>query len=309
MAKLISKQQAKQFQIFLQKNIFNNNLITLKPFRGGNSSYCFFAKTKAENWVIKIILNEYTEDKLRTFLSTQIPKHPVLCGIKMNKIFEYDGKTCTIQKNYGKALPRRHFCAELIKQIFTEYNAITHLCTAYQSVDKEYNPRHKIELYQQTLQTLSTQKSRHSKLLLHFLLKINPETLLFKKENLRVIHGDFNNNQILLKDGKLSAFIDWDSLRTGYPAEDAWEFIYFNLRHLYNPLMYNYWRRRIVSQVTGAVKYSYDEWQTAINSMLISLLHRLSQPKEYKIKRLLKFLCLYYISAQALKQIKNTNST
>ncbi|MCM1324861.1 MAG: aminoglycoside phosphotransferase family protein [Acetobacter sp.] len=304
MAKLISKNKAKQFHTFLQTYIFNGSLKSFRSFRGGNSSYCFFATTETENWVAKILLGEYIPSKIHTYLATQTSKHPVLCGIKMDKIFEYEGKTCTLQKNYGKPLPRRYFSTELIKQIFTEYRAITHLSTKYQSVDKEYNPRHKIELYQQTLQILSTQKNWHSKLLLHLLLKINPETLIFKKENLCIIHGDFNNNQVLLKEGKLSAFIDWDSLRTGYPTEDCWEFIYFNLRHLYNPLMYNYWRRRIVSQVTSVMKYSYEEWQTAINSMLISWLYRLSQPKEYKLKRLIKFLYLYYISTKTLKQIK-----
>lgn len=304
MAKLISKSKAKQFYTFLQTHIFKESIKSFKPFRGGNSSYCFFVKTEQESWVAKILFGGYAKDGLHTFLAQKAQEYPMLRGIKMDRVFQYHGKDCTIQKNYGKPLPRRHFNAEIIRQIFQEYAQITRLSTAFGQTDNTFNPRRLLELYEKAEQNLAGQGCLHAKILRYFLHKINPDKLIFKKEKLRIIHGDFNNNQILLKNGKLSAFIDWDSLRTGYPAEDYWEFIYFNLRHLYNPLMYGYWRRRIVSQVAAAVNCDVDEWETAINGTLVSWLNRLSQPKEYKFKRLLKFLYLYYISLQTLKQLE-----
>ncbi len=304
MAKMISQDKAKQFYAFLQTHIFKDGIKSFRPFRGGNSSYCFWVETKEDKWVAKILFNKYTKDRLHTFLAQTAQECPVLRGIKMDKVFQYHGKDCTIQKNYGRPLPRRHFDTKIIQQIFHEYTKITDLSTAFGQIDSAFNPRHLLEIYAKAEQNLTEQENWHAKILRYFLHKINPDTLIFSKEKIRIIHGDFNNNQVLLENGKLSAFIDWETLRTGYPAEDYWEFIYFNLRHLYNPCMYEYWRRRIVSQVASAVNSEYGEWETAINGMLVLWLHRLSQPQEYKVKRLLKFFYLYHISTQTLKQLK-----
>lgn len=307
MGKVLSKAKAKQFHTFLQTHILNEKITFFRPFRGGNCSYTFFVETKSERFVAKIILQASEKNKLHSYLETQVSKFPVLCGIKMDKIFEYEGKICTLQKNYGTPLPRRHFSPQIIKQVFTEYTKIVNLCTVFHPIDSNYNINHKVEQYQQTINALSADKTWHTKILLKFLRKIPPETLKFIPKNLRIIHGDFFNNQILIQDNQLSAFIDWDNIRTGYPAEDFWNFIYFNMKRLRNPFLYNYWCKHLITQVQNIVNCTYDEWQTAINSSLVSLAYRLTY--DYKFKRLLKFLYLYYISTQALKQIKNTIST
>ncbi len=302
MAKLMPAKEAAHFKTYLENNIFHQKLDYFQQFRGGNSSYCFHLQAGAEKYVAKILLGAYITDDVHVFLEKQIARHPVLRGIKMDKIFTYGTHTATIQKNYGNVLPRRKFSPEMLTEIFEEYAQIMHSCTPYVSgcAQPASIP------YRELSEKVAAQKNLHSRFIAYFLQKISPESLIYHPQKLRVIHGDFNNNQVLLQEGKLSAFIDWDSVRTGYPAEDYWEFVYFNLRRLYNPFSLKFWCHQLLHAINTATSTPKDEWLYAINSNLFTQLNRLQE--KFKLKYIWKFLWLYAISKCALKYLEETTT-
>lgn len=301
MGKLMPAQEVKQFKTYLETNIFHHKLDKFRQFRGGNASYCFHIKAGTEKYVAKILLGRYIFDNIHTFLSRQSEKLTILRGIKMDKVFSYGKYMATLQKNYGTVLPRRKFPLELLSEIFIEYTQIVRLCAPYKAA---YTPNQSVS-YNSLYEKVDEKKDLKSCFIKHFLQKVSPDSLEYKPEKLQIIHGDFNNNQVLLQGRALSAFIDWDSLRAGYPAEDYWEFIYFNLRRLYNPFSLNSWCRRLMQTINTAAPTPNDEWLYAINYTLFAQLQRLQE--KFKLKYIWKFLWLYKISTVAVKYLETNN--
>lgn len=67
---------------------------------------------------------------------------------------------------------------------------------------------------------------------INHVVKENEENLAKLDEEIRLIHGDFQGTNILIKDGKLAGILDWEFASAGHPLSDIGQFFryeeYFN---------------------------------------------------------------------------------
>ena len=101
------------------------------------------------------------------------------------------------------------------------------------------------------------------------------DELDFKKELTQTVHGDFHQGNLLFCDGGLRCFMDLESFRKGYPAED----ICGLLMIASSRLGISDWNRRerllsLFGQAVRQLPYSPQEWRTAINALSVKRLHR-----------------------------------
>ena len=101
------------------------------------------------------------------------------------------------------------------------------------------------------------------------------DELDFKKELTQTVHGDFHQGNLLFCDGGLRCFMDLESLRKGYPAEDICGLLMIAASRL----GISDWNRRerllsLFGQAVRQLPYSPQEWRTAINALIVKRLHR-----------------------------------
>ena len=89
----------------------------------------------------------------------------------------------------------------------------------------------------------------------------------FRKNRLRVTHGDLHPGNFAFADGHVTGFLDVEGLTLGYPAWDLIRYFYFCASHL------RFWqirrRRLLADRFREAVRYlPYDreDWKASINA-------------------------------------------
>ena len=96
------------------------------------------------------------------------------------------------------------------------------------------------------------------------------EDLVFVPDLIRTVHGDFHQGNILFSNGEVDCFMDFESLRTGYPAEDIVCYCIDAAKE--RGRSGRVAMRRILSLFRAAVRrlhYSPHEWPTAINALFL----------------------------------------
>lgn len=100
-------------------------------------------------------------------------------------------------------------------------------------------------------------------------VELTERRLALRPELTKVIHGDLHHGNFLFRDGRVSAFFDFECVTTGYPAEDFIRYFVCAAEHL---RWYNQHRKaRILGlfrTVVAAAPYSAEEWETAISRRL-----------------------------------------
>ena len=102
-----------------------------------------------------------------------------------------------------------------------------------------------------------------------------PESsVTYRREMLKVIHGDFHHGNFLFVDGRLNGFFDLEEFCEGYPADDSIRYFVCAAEHLrwYGRLRLG----RILDRFAAAVRhlpYSLVEWETAIDCLLLRKLY------------------------------------
>lgn len=299
MVYIMKKQEEKAFRGFLEDKVFCKKLHYFKQFRGGEFSYDFFVKVNDENFVVKVLKNPYKLNKTTAFLSEHIKDVPVLAGVQYDSVFKYGKADGTIQKNYGNPLPRRQISFAQMKEIFAAYQAFSVL-----KAPAEHEPAldENFVLAQGLKERLEEKNSFKNRLCLGFLQQIDLQTLYYDKKRLCLIHGDFFNNQILFQKGKLSAFIDWDDVRLGYKTEDFWHFLHYNLDKIPFFFLRRFWQKKLTKQILLLTDERIEEWQTALNVMLLKRLCKLHE--KFSLGRLVRFLILKKLSEDVLFDLK-----
>ena len=96
------------------------------------------------------------------------------------------------------------------------------------------------------------------------------DSVIYRKETLKVIHADFHHGNFLFVDGAVSGFFDLEELCRGYPAEDIVRYIVCAAEHL---PWYALCRRRRLLRVFGEavhhLSYPVEEWLLAVNGLLV----------------------------------------
>lgn len=95
-------------------------------------------------------------------------------------------------------------------------------------------------------------------------------SVIYDKNRLKVIHGDFHHGNFLFVDGKVNGFLDLEEFCEGYPAEDIVRYFVCAAEHLkwFDVVR----RRRLILRFADAVSYlpyAKDEWMLALNGLLI----------------------------------------
>ena len=95
-------------------------------------------------------------------------------------------------------------------------------------------------------------------------------TVTYRRDRLKVIHGDFHHGNFLFVDGKVNGFFDLEEFCEGYPADDIIRYFVCAAEHL------RWYERhrlaRILDRFAVAVRhlpYPREEWETAINGLLV----------------------------------------
>ena len=94
-------------------------------------------------------------------------------------------------------------------------------------------------------------------------------------EKTRFIHGDLHHGNFLFKDGRVSGFFDFENVTYGYPAEDFVRYFICAAEHL---RWYEQHRKRRILRmfriVAARLGYPADEWETALDRLLVSKIAR-----------------------------------
>ena len=105
--------------------------------------------------------------------------------------------------------------------------------------------------------------------------ELTEEGVGLRPEKTRLIHGDLHHGNFLFKDGRVSGFFDFENVTYGYPAEDLIRYFVCASEHL---RWYEQHRKRRILRLFRVVvmrlKYPVDEWETAINRLLVGKIAR-----------------------------------
>ena len=105
--------------------------------------------------------------------------------------------------------------------------------------------------------------------------ELTEEGVSLRPEKTRLIHGDLHHGNFLFKDGRVSGFFDFENVTQGYPAEDLIRYFVCASEHL---RWYEQHRKRRILKlfriVVARLKYPADEWETALNRLLVSKIAR-----------------------------------
>ena len=105
--------------------------------------------------------------------------------------------------------------------------------------------------------------------------ELTEEGVRLRPEKTRLIHGDLHHGNFLFKDGRVSGFFDFENVTRGYPAEDLVRYFVCASEHL---RWYEQHRKRRILRLFRVVvmrlKYPADEWETALNRLLVGKIAR-----------------------------------
>ena len=96
------------------------------------------------------------------------------------------------------------------------------------------------------------------------------EGVTYRKELLKVVHGDFHHGNFLFVDGTVNGFFDLEEFCEGYPADDIVRYFVCAAEHLKGFGIFRL--GRILDRFAAAVRhlpYSREEWEVAINCLLL----------------------------------------
>lgn len=105
--------------------------------------------------------------------------------------------------------------------------------------------------------------------------ELTEEGVRLRPEKTRLIHGDMHHGNFLFKNGRVSGFFDFENVTCGYPAEDLVRYFVCASEHL---RWYEQHRKRRILRLfriaVARLPYPADEWETALNRLLVSKIAR-----------------------------------
>ena len=135
-----------------------------------------------------------------------------------------------------------------------------------------------------------------------------PEESFFRKELLRVTHGDLHPKNFAFQDGRVSGFFDVEGLTLGYPAWDILRYLTFSIDHL---RFYERHRTRTIlarfAQAVRKLPYSPEEWIVSINVTWLEQVYKKLCTRRVSPLQALQ-LCLHARLFRRLRQIVAANA-
>lgn len=96
--------------------------------------------------------------------------------------------------------------------------------------------------------------------------------LTVRREDLRVVHGDFHTGNVLFCDGEVECFMDVENLTLKYAPADILLYCVYAARRLHGVERQRVWQR--FGEAVRQLPFSGHEWQKAINAAILSGLNR-----------------------------------
>lgn len=293
--KKFDTQNQKEFIQFLSTQIFKEPILSFYQFKRGASSFNYLVTLKDKKLLVKLTW-KYKEDKLTRLVQvlqilTQQNSIPLakIIPFKNQIIFKYK-KFFGFVLEYidGKSLPAYYVKKNHIYQILNAYKSFQQ--TTFKN-EKLLIPACNFKQQQETyLKNCDSmiQESQNS-FLTKFLLKIcrkelialSKTPLLIDDAQKDIIHGDFHHNNMLFKNNKLKAILDFEAIGFGYATEDLLRFglCLIARQQIFYPskkFFINY-----INIITNEFSYSYEKWLVGLNSFT---LHKMKKVFAYPQK-------------------------
>lgn len=224
-----------------------NNIVSVTPINQGCRTTNYIIESDRSKYILKIFFsmeqNYMREIRLLTILKDNnilpVPKiykasKHELIGNRQYAIYEYiDGETVGIAINDGYELDEsfvRSVARALAKIHSYKFSKVGFLGEKL-NISKELPPL--ICWYENSMGNMA--RMRLGKSIIDKINKIvekNKQVLNELDKDIRLVHGDFQVTNILVKDGNLSGILDWEFAMAGHPIADIGQFFryeeYFN---------------------------------------------------------------------------------
>lgn len=222
----------KQFaEIF--ENAYSTKLKSFEPINGGNYSFNFKAVDVSDKaYFVKVTLPKTAERLVKTYSYLKTPLVPNLC---------FDGKVANVRGNSAMLVYEWHEKGKYIDPVDFNLNKIDSLLEEYEKLSKVMQNAKEIEI------------------------KSDLERFDFGLEA-RVIHGDMHIRNVLFDGDQVSAFVDFELFRKGYPTEDLLRVFIHALERV------RFWRLKRIRTIENHFKtmverssYPKKSWLAAID--------------------------------------------
>lgn len=226
-----------------------NNIINIMPINEGCRTTNYIVETDdfQKKYILKIFFSSELNYKKEFKLLTELKKNPTIpvpniykintheiIGNKEYAIYEYmEGRTvgkavsegCVLKEEFVRNVAR--FLANIHSYKFDKLGFLDEKLT----VKEELPPL--ISWYEICMGDRAKKRFGESIVdKINHIVKENQEALVKLDKDIRLVHGDFQGTNILIKDGKLSGVLDWEFAMAGHPLADIGQFFrydeYFN---------------------------------------------------------------------------------
>lgn len=225
------------------------NIINIIPINEGCRTTNYIIKTskKQKKYILKIFFSReqnYKKEikllkRLREDGITPVPKIYRFSNDKIIENREYAIYEYMEGKTIGQAISEGYELEEDFVRDVAKYLAKIHSCkfSKVGFLDEDLNLKEELPplvLWYEKYMGNNAKKRLGKDIInkIKQIVKRNEEILYELDENIRLVHGDFQGTNILVKDNKLSGILDWEFAMAGHPLADIGQFFryeeYFN---------------------------------------------------------------------------------
>ncbi len=324
--------ETRQFIEFLEKKIFYHPIDDIRKFARGAASYNFLVTVNKQKVLVKLTRPHGAKGIKRLARVCQaISENKQLAVARLIKVnqslyFKYEKKYGLVMEYCdGESLPSYKMKTVHFEQILLAYKLFqqtkwpnkSDLLPIY-SMEEHYQ-RH-VMFLENALKNLNDlpQPKRFifawlCKKHLAFLMQLGTTKIDWSVDELEIIHGDFHNNNLLFKNGKLLTFLDFEEVKDGHPTEDLVRFIICLVQRLpffINPYRYiNKWLKLCNQQF----HYTTEQWIGGLNSYYLqradkafSVKNKFASKRQIKIMfKLWLFFNRYNAILKCIHRLKN----
>lgn len=282
---------------FLEKSVFHHPIKSVRQFARGSASENYIIRIHDQNMLVK-----YTHSYDRVGIerlaricaavssNTDLPCAKIIPSANQ-LYFNYQNRHGLIMEYCaGQSVPSYQMGTNHFQQILAAYQQFQK--TEWQNqadflpqydmnerveahiafVNEKLNQIRALPFLQRHLLRFLYQKQKA------FLESLKQTPLTLPPEKLTVIHGDFHNNNLLFRQGRLLAFLDFEEVGYGYIAEDLMRFILCLVQRL--PIFINPYTiiRKWLICANNQFHLSKEEWIVGLNSYYLQRVDKVFRP-------------------------------
>lgn len=274
--------EMQKFIQFLEAEIFHEEIFAIKKFKRGGSSKNYYVQIKSGTEYLVKLSNGYDKtgmNRVAQVLSS-VSSNPLVPTARLikpngNFYFEYQNKYGIILEYLnGESISSYEISIRHLQQVLHAYSFLlktnwdtTHIlpfCTPEQKLQTVFEQAAQIGFSKNKIKAFLQKK------VLDSLSQIDKETLVPDATKVRVIHGDFHNNNILFKNQKLIALLDFEEARFGVITEDLMRYILCLIQRLPVFVFPRVYVKKWIKQANKRFDLTKEDWILGLNSFVLS---------------------------------------